>query len=64
MRLISLSAAAERLGICKRTLARCIRNRGLPVVRIGSRVLIAEDALAAWIAGQQRVESDEEATAA
>jgi excisionase family DNA binding protein len=48
--LLSMNTAAEILGISRRHLAFMLaRGDGPPVVRLGSRVLIRPDSLAAWL---------------
>jgi excisionase family DNA binding protein len=51
--LIPKPEAARRLGISVRTLERRIEAEDGPaIVRIGSRVLIPEDSLAAWVSSR------------
>lgn len=50
-RLLAKKDTARRLGISIRTLERQIEaGDGPAIVRIGSRILFPEDALAAWVA--------------
>lgn len=53
--LIPKPEVAKRLGISIRTLERQIEaGDGPAIVRIGSRILFPEDALAAWVAARTK----------
>jgi excisionase family DNA binding protein len=46
--LMGYRQAAKALGISQRTLSNLVKAGGIPVVRIGARVLFRPAALAAW----------------
>jgi excisionase family DNA binding protein len=52
--LLTLTEAAERLRISRRTLERLVRAGRIRVVPIGSRRLVTERELEAFVAAQQR----------
>ena len=48
MRLLTVSEAADFLGLSKSTLYKRTCARAIPFYKLGSRVLFEEDALVAW----------------
>ena len=46
---LTISEAAESLGLSVRTIEQLVRMGQLPVVRVGRRVLIPVKALSAWL---------------
>ena len=59
MELLTLDEAARKLRVCGRTLSRlAARGEGPALTRIGRRVFVRADHLAAWI---ERCSSDDEA---
>ena len=53
--LLSIREAAGLLGVCERTIWTLTKERQLPHVRIGRRVLFSRKALHEWIAQQEAV---------
>lgn len=51
--LLSIREAALTLGVCERTVWTLARERSLPTVRIGRRVMFSRNSLEAWIARQE-----------
>jgi excisionase family DNA binding protein len=51
--LLSVPDAAKRLGISRRTLDRHIARGELAIVRVGSRVLVAEADILAFVAARR-----------
>ena len=51
--LLRKEAAAETLGVCLQTVNQLIKNKGLPVVRIGGKVLINAQTLTEWLKQSQ-----------
>jgi excisionase family DNA binding protein len=54
-KLINVPAAAEALGVSEKTVRRLIDTKSLRIYRIGRRVLIAEDDLAAYLAQARKI---------
>lgn len=51
--LLSIKDAAAALGICERTVWTLVKERQLPHLRVGRRLLFSRAVLEAWIAQQQ-----------
>lgn len=51
--LLSIREAARLLGVCERTIWTLTKERQLPHVRIGRRVLFSRKALHDWITQQE-----------
>ncbi len=53
-RMIAVADLADNLGVCSKTVRRWIQDGSLKVYRIGRRVLIAEEDVAAFLAAGRR----------
>ena len=49
---LSISEAAEKLGISDNTMRVLARRKGFPAFNVGSRILISAKGLAAWVEEQ------------
>jgi excisionase family DNA binding protein len=54
-RLLDLSAVADRLGVCIKTIRRMIDRHELPVHRIGRLIRVSEDDLEAFIISKREM---------
>lgn len=54
---LSVSEAAELLGLSRPTVYKLMRRDDFPVLRIGTRTLIHRAKLEAWVAAQSRGKS-------
>lgn len=49
---LSISEAAEKLGISANTMRVLARRKGFPAFNVGNRILISANGLAAWVEEQ------------
>jgi excisionase family DNA binding protein len=54
---LTISEAAESIGVSERTVRSLVARREIPHVRVGRRVLIPCDELRVWLAGRAEVVS-------